>query len=95
MEAALAKLKSPQTPSRSSWSHQALDYSAKVNSGDPRLLAEVVRDLYRADSRRPLSYWQQLLYGQALSRLVQELYAVYNAGTPEVMAQLELMLHAA
>lgn len=95
MESALAKLKSPQILSRATWSRRALEYGVKINSGDPCLLAEVVRDLHRADGQPQLSYWQQLLYGQALSRLVQELAEVYNARTPEMLAQLELVLDAA
>lgn len=95
MESALAKLSSPPIPSRAMWSRRVLECTAKINSGDPCLIAEVVRDLHGMEGEQRPSYWQRLAYGQALSRLVQELAAVYGTKIEEATTRLELLLGAA
>ena len=47
MDAALAKLRGRSRAKRTMWSRRAQEYQAKIASGDPASIAEVVRDLYR------------------------------------------------
>ena len=47
IDEALAVLKGRARQSKVMWSRRAQDYQAKINSGDPRVVAEVVRDLGR------------------------------------------------
>jgi CarD family transcriptional regulator len=45
MDVALTKLKGRSKAKRTMWSRRAQEYEAKINSGDPASIAEVVRDL--------------------------------------------------
>ena len=47
MDTALATLKGRSRVKRTMWSRRAQEYEAKINSGDPVSIAEVVRDLHR------------------------------------------------
>ncbi len=47
MENALVTLKGRSRVSRAMWNRRAQEYEAKINSGDPVSIAEVVRDLHR------------------------------------------------
>ena len=50
MDTALATLKGRSRVKRTMWSRRAQEYEAKINSGDPVSIAEVVRDLHRMRS---------------------------------------------
>ncbi len=58
------------------WSRRAQEYEAKINSGDLIQIAEVVRDLHRAEDQPEQSYSERQLYESALDRMVRELAAV-------------------
>ncbi len=49
---ALAVLKGRARVKRTMWSRRAQEYEAKINSGDPLAIAEVVRDLHRNAASR-------------------------------------------
>ena len=77
------------------WSRRAQEYEAKINSGDPRSIAEVVRDLFRSSDQRDQSFSERQMYQAALDRLVRE-FAVVEKITEEVATQrLEAMMKAA
>src|ERR1700761_1276400 len=76
MDAALTKLKGRSRAKRTMWSRRAQEYEAKINSGDPASIAEVVRDLYRNASQPEQSYSERQIYQAALDRLVREFAAV-------------------
>jgi len=57
------------------WSRRAQEYEAKINSGDLISIAEVVRDLHRADSQPEQSYSERQLYESALDRMAREVAA--------------------
>lgn len=60
--------------SRAVWARRSTDYMNKINSGQPHLIAEVVRDLgRRADGA---SYSERLIFERAVDRLVAELVAL-------------------
>ena len=58
------------------WSRRAQEYEAKINSGDPVSIAEVVRDLHRGDDQPDQSYSERQMYQAALDRLARELAAL-------------------
>jgi CarD family transcriptional regulator len=58
------------------WNRRAQEYEAKINSGDPVSIAEVVRDLYRNAGQPDQSYSERQIYQAALDRLARELAAV-------------------
>ncbi len=47
IDSALRTLRGRSRAKRTMWSRRAQEYEAKINYGDPALIAEVVRDLHR------------------------------------------------
>jgi CarD family transcriptional regulator len=76
MENALVTLKGRSRVSRAMWNRRAQEYEAKINSGDPVSIAEVVRDLHRNAGQPDQSYSERQIYEAALDRLARELAAV-------------------
>jgi len=76
MQNALKTLKGKVRIKRTMWSRRAQEYEAKINSGDPILIAEVVRDLHRNADQPDQSYSERQIYQAALERLTRELAAV-------------------
>ena len=76
METALTTLKGRARVKRAMWSRRAQEYEAKINSGDPVSIAEVVRDLHRNAGQPDQSYSERQIYEAALDRLARELAAV-------------------
>ncbi len=73
---AMSTLKGKARVKRAMWSRRAQEYEQKINSGDLIAIAEVVRDLHRADDQREQSYSERQLYEAALERLTREVAAV-------------------
>src|ERR1700756_2207269 len=95
MESALSKLKGRSRAKRTMWSRRAQEYEAKINSGDPASIAEVVRDLYRNAGQPEQSYSERRIYQAALDRLVREFAAVEAIDESTATERLEQMLNAA
>ena len=95
MDAALAKLKGRSRAKRTMWSRRAQEYEAKINSGDPASIAEVVRDLYRNAGQPEQSYSERQIYQAALDRLVREFAAVEKIDENTATRRVEQMLSAA
>ncbi len=95
MDAALSKLKGRSRAKRTMWSRRAQEYEAKINSGDPASIAEVVRDLYRNVGQPEQSYSERQIYQAALDRLVREFAAVENNDGASAAKGVEQMLSAA
>ena len=76
---AMSTLKGKPKVKRAMWSRRAQEYEQKINSGDLIAIAEVVRDLHRADDQREQSYSERQLYEAALERLTREVAAVSGA----------------
>ena len=72
MENALVTLKGRSRVSRAMWNRRAQEYEAKINSGDPVSIAEVVRDLHRNAGQPDQSYSERQIYEAALDRLARE-----------------------
>ncbi len=73
---ALEVLKGRARIKRTMWSRRAQEYEAKINSGDPLAIAEVVRDLHRNAGQPDQSFSERQIYEQALDRLASELAAI-------------------
>jgi CarD family transcriptional regulator len=95
MDAALAKLRGRAKAKRTMWSRRAQEYEAKINSGDPISIAEVVRELYRNVGQPEQSYSERQIYQAALDRLVREFAAVEKIDEPTATKRLEQILNAA
>lgn len=95
METALKTLKGRSRVRRMMWSRRAQEYEAKINSGDPVSIAEVVRDLYRNAGQPDQSYSERQIYQAALDRLARELAAVEKIDEMAAAEKLESVLRAA
>lgn len=76
MQQALDTLKGRARIKRTMWSRRAQEYEAKINSGDPLQIAEVVRDLHRNAGQPDQSFSERQIYEQALDRLAAEVAAI-------------------
>lgn len=95
MEMALSTLRGRAKVKRTMWSRRAQEYEAKINSGDPVSIAEVVRDLHRHANQPDQSYSERQIYEAALERLASELAAVESIERDQATQKLELLLEAA
>jgi len=95
MRTALETLKGRARVKRAMWSRRAQEYEAKINSGDPAQIAEVVRDLHRNAGQPDQSYSERQIYESALDRLVRELAAVDKTDEESAHKKLEKYLKAA
>jgi CarD family transcriptional regulator len=95
MEQAISTLKGRARTRRVMWSRRAQEYDAKLNSGDPISIAEVVRDLHRDEGQPDQSYSERQMYEAALERLAREFAAVENTNTEQAAEKLENVLRAA
>lgn len=95
MKEALKTLKGKSRVRRTMWSRRAQEYEAKINSGDPVLIAEVVRDLFRNANQPDQSYSERQLYQAALDRLAREVAAVEATDDEAAVIKLEELLNKA
>ena len=95
MDDALTTLKGRSRAKKTMWSRRAQEYEAKINSGDPVSIAEVVRDLHRADDQPEQSYSERQMYQAALERLARELAALEKIDEETAAQKLEKLLKAA
>ncbi len=73
---AMAVLRGKARIKRTMWSRRAQEYEAKINSGDPVAIAEVVRDLHRNAAQPDQSFSERQIYEAAMDRLAAELAAI-------------------
>ena len=95
LESALTTLKGRARVKRTMWSRRAQEYEAKINSGDPVSIAEVVRDLHRTSDQPEQSYSERQIYESALDRLVRELAVVEQIDEDAATEKLVKVLEAA
>jgi CarD family transcriptional regulator len=81
--------------SRLMWVKRAQEFQTKINSGDLRALAEVVRDLQAAPDGSGSSFSQRNLFGLAIDRLAAELAAVSKIEKPLAIDRLNEVLQQA
>jgi CarD family transcriptional regulator len=75
------------------WSRRAQEYEAKINSGDPVSIAEVIRDLHRGEGQPEQSYSERQIYEAAMERLMRELAAVENLDEEQATERLDTTLN--
>src|ERR687897_1203568 len=95
IQTAMNALKAKPKPRRAvMWSRRAQEYEAKINSGDPVSIAEVVRDLHRNADQPDQSYSERQIYQAALDRLVRELAAIDGIDEQSAHQRLHQVLKA-
>ncbi len=94
MASAIATLKGRSRVKRTMWSRRAQEYGAKLNSGDPVSIAEVVRDLHRSDDQPDQSYSERQIYEAARDRLAREVAAIEQIDEAAAIERLENVLRA-
>lgn len=95
MDTVLSTLRGRARLRRVMWSRRAQEYEAKLNSGDPVAIAEVLRDLHRNAGQPDPSYSERQMYEAALDRLAREFAAVEKTDTEQAASKLEDVLRAA
>jgi CarD family transcriptional regulator len=88
LQEALLTLKGKPRIKRTMWSRRAQEYEAKINSGDLVSIAEVVRDLFRADDQPEQSYSERQIFEAATSRLSRELAAMEATDEPSAQEKI-------
>ena len=86
-------LKTKPKVKRTMWSRRAQEYEAKINSGDLVSIAEVTRDLFRADDQPEQSYSERQIFEAASSRLARELGAMEESDEKTAQAKILQILN--
>jgi CarD family transcriptional regulator len=89
---ALATLQGRSQTRRIMWSRRAQEYEAKINSGDPVSIAEVLRDLRKDTDQSEQSYSERQIYQAALERLAREVAAIEKIDEKKAAEKLEAVL---
>jgi len=95
LDDAMVTLKGKPRIKRTMWSRRAQEYEAKINSGDLVSIAEVVRDLHRAEDQPEQSYSERQIFEAAIGRLARELAAMENIDEAAAQAKIVGVLKAA
>jgi CarD family transcriptional regulator len=70
------------------WARRAAELQAKLNSGDPRKVAEVLRDLSRNVNNPERSFSERQIFEAALERLAVEIAAVEDTTKDAAIGQI-------
>ncbi|MBK66784.1 MAG: CarD family transcriptional regulator [Rickettsiales bacterium] len=92
---ALDTLEGKAKVKKTMWSRRAQEYEAKINSGDPVSIAEVLRDLRRANDDTEQSYSERQIFQSALHRLAKEVAAVEDIDEEIAAERLQQVLFEA
>ena len=92
IEEVFAVLKLKPKIRRIMWSRRAQEYDAKIFSGDPIKIAEVVRDLFRKTSQAEQSYSERQMFQVAIERLAREVAAVEKTDYFQSTEKIETIL---
>ena len=93
LKEALQVLTTKPKVKRTMWSRRAQEYEAKINSGDLVSIAEVTRDLFRADDQPEQSYSERQIFEAASSRLARELAAMEKTDEPAALKKILAVLN--
>lgn len=92
MQTALQTMRGRARIKRVMWSRRAQEYEAKINSGSPVQVAEVLRDLRRNATGAENSYSERQIFQAALERLASELAAIEKIGEADAAQKLQDVL---
>ena len=93
IEEAYNILKSKPKIRRIMWSRRAQEYDAKIYSGDPIKIAEVIRDLFRKNNQPEQSYSERQMFQMALERLAREVAAIEKTDYFQATEKIENTLY--
>ena len=92
VEEVLSTLKLKPKIRRIMWSRRAQEYDAKIHSGDPVKIAEVIRDLFRKNNQPEQSYSERQMFQVALERLAREVAAIEKTDYFQATEKIENIL---
>ncbi len=87
--------RAPASRKRAMWRHRALEYAAKIKTGDAVAIAEIVRDLHRAPGNGESSYSEKAIYQQAWDHLIPEIAVVQDTDKESAGKKVVGLLEAA
>jgi len=93
MDSAMVTLKGRARVKRTMWSRRAQEYEAKINSGNPESIAQVVRDLHRRPDQPDQSFSERQIFEKAIERLACEVAAVDKTDLDRAQAKLQKILY--
>ncbi|MCC7386757.1 MAG: CarD family transcriptional regulator [Deltaproteobacteria bacterium] len=76
------------------WNRRHREYWEKVKSGEPKQIAEVLRDLFLLKNNKDLSFGERKMLDEAKSRLVKELSIAQGLDEDEIEANFTQIFHA-
>lgn len=88
MDSAIRVLKSKAKIKRVQWSRRSQEYMEKIKSGNPIMLAEVLRDLYKDPEKHEQTYSERQIYDQAMGLFVPEYAIVHKMKEDEAVLKL-------
>ncbi len=88
MQEAFEVLRQPPRRSRAPWARRAQDYAARIKSGDPMRIAEMLRDIHRGPQDGEQSWSERQVFERALDRFVAEFAAVDGIGRAEAVQRV-------
>jgi CarD family transcriptional regulator len=89
IDAALEIMTGRARKSKQMWSRRATELDTKVNSGDLLQMAEVVRDLHRAEGESEASFSERGIYDSAVAMIASEVAASRSITAAQAMAVLQ------
>ncbi len=92
MDSAVRVLKSKAKIKRVQWSRRSQEYMEKIKFGNPIMLAEVLRDLYKDPEKSEQTYSERQIYDQAMGLLVPEYALVHKIKEDEAVMKLSSIL---
>lgn len=95
IDVAITTLRGRSRVNRAMWSRRAQEYEAKINSGHPVSIAEVLRDLHRKAGQPDQSFSERQIFESARDRLAYELAAVEKIDVVAATEKMEELLQAA
>ena len=94
MARTFTNLKQKPKIKKAMWSRRAQEYDQKINSGDIRLLSDVVRDLFRKDDQTEQSYSERQMFQVAFERYTREYAISYSIKFEEATAKILEVLNS-
>ncbi len=76
------------------WNRRYREYKDKIDSGDPKQIAQVLRDLYLLKNDKDLSFGERKMLDTAKALLVKELSIARDKSEDEVEAEFTQIFHA-
>ncbi|MBQ4084549.1 MAG: CarD family transcriptional regulator [Alphaproteobacteria bacterium] len=92
MQSALTTLKGKARIKKAMWSRRSQEYEAKINSGDPCMIAEVVRDLHKPPEKGEQCFGERQIFEKAFDRLSHEFAACESIAVDEAQSRIKTIL---